>query len=165
MSILPNPLHRNHAPWGLRSPSLTYKPFFGWWGGVGAVSVEREELMAGWEQMEQGLSAREYARRVCQELGWPYRDNLTLLSECIESFACLKGLDVWGGFSGIMVAVEYAKRTGILKERGRWFFTDGDYAKFTPEELAPPKKVEPLDEIDLEIPALGRVFHQNRKPN
>ena len=124
----------------------------------------RNSWRVGWEQIEQGLWAREYARRVCQELGWPYRDNLTLLLECIESFACLKGLDVWGGFSGIMLAVEYAKRTGILKERGRWFFTDGDYAGISRRKnWRRPKKVEPLDEIDLEIPALGRVFHGTGK--
>ena len=122
--------------------------------------------MAGWEQMEQGLFGQGIRTAGLSGTGLavPGQPDATFgvhrilrLSERLGCVSCL--LRHYGGRR-----VREANGDAS-KERGRWFFTDGDYAKFTPEELAPPKKVEPLDEIDLEIPALGRVFHQNRKPN
>jgi hypothetical protein len=91
-------------------------------------------MSGNWENMEAGLAVPEYAKRVCQEIGWPYSGNLTLICDCILSLARMKGTDVQGGFFLLMAAIEHAKESGAFRRRGRWFFQDGDYARLPAED-------------------------------
>lgn len=110
--------------------------------------------MSGWRLLDSSLTVGEYAKRVCQEIGWPYSGNLTLLCDCIHSLSFSRGVDAWGGFIILMEALEEAKRQGARIDR--WFFTDGRYNDIAP--AAAPRK-QPSSESS---PADADLL---RKPN
>lgn len=100
--------------------------------------------MGNWRNIESTLCVREYAERICKEIGWPISGNLELLKGCITSFAYSRGLDVWGGFIILMEAVELAKQQGVRVDR--WFFQDGRYTEIQADE-SPIVKKRPESEV------------------
>ena len=146
------------------------KPYFGVGVGVGGSAEESAQQisgrgkapMAGWRTMDTKQHPREYAMRVCKELGWPYEGNLKLLTDCVESLAFSAQVDTWGGFVLLMEAVENAKAQRIRVDR--WFFQDGRYTEILPAKLSAARK-PPTSEEESSPAAAEIKAWLLRKPN